>query len=229
MRSFLILLLAAATAFAEPETGEGDAGEKLVRTGAPKECYLQAWGKGPDWLAKVAVEFKLGHLSRKRPTVVDMYSEPTGKALGWLAVEGGPEPKVTTVAEVLGREVVEIVCPGDQSSRREIDTVMLAIETARDSEWFSPFFCGSPDHFRSRFVSGEDVTAGYVATLEWSGTGGHRTHHLFDLRKPNPVMVARLEVGRVVRKPGQSDAEFEKANKVFEHEASVLTGNLPGK
>ncbi len=78
-------------------------------------------------------------------------------------------------------------------------------------------------------MSGRDVAFGYVATLEWSGTGALRSHYLFDLRRPHPVIVGTVDSGRVVRNEYNSDAEFEEANKVFDREADLLSGIIPPK
>ena len=201
--------------------------EDNVRSGAPKDCYLYSYGKGPNWTAKVSSEFRLSLLNLKMPYVDDQYSEPTEKALTWI--ERQKEPTITTIATVEGRKVIQVVYPENGSFGKTIGTILLAIETARDSEWFSPFFGAQPELYRGQFVSGRDVAFGYVATLEWSGTGALRSHYLFDLRRPHPVIVGTVDSGRVVRNEYNSDAEFEEANKVFDREADLLSGIIPPK
>src|SRR5690606_26781380 len=115
------------------------------------------------------------------PYVDDQFFEPTEKALTWI--ERQKEPTVTTIATVEGREVIQVVYPEQGSFGKTIGTILLAIETVRDSGWFSPFFAAKPELYRGQFVTGRDVAFGYVATLEWSGTGSLRTHLLYDLRQ----------------------------------------------
>src|SRR5688572_8668897 len=91
--------------------------------------------------------------------------------------------------------------------------LILAIETARDSEWFSPFFAAHPELQSGQFISGRDVLFGYVVTLEASGTGAFRTHHLFDLRQPHPRIVNTVTAGRIRRSDFDTDAEYEQALK----------------
>jgi len=203
------------------------AAEDNVRSGAPKECYLYSYGKGPNWTTKVSTEFRLSLLNRKMPYVDDQYSEPTEKALTWI--DRQKEPTITTLATVEGRKVIQVVYPENGSFGKTIGTILLAIETARDSEWFSPFFGARPELYRGQFVHGRDVAFGYVATLEWSGTGALRSHYLFDLRRPHPVIVGTVDSGRVVRNEYNSDAEFEESNKVFDREADLLSGIIPPK
>ena len=196
--------------------------EDDVRSGAPKECYLYSYGKGPNWTAKVSTEFRLSLLNRQMPYVDDQYSEPTEKALTWISRQ--KEPTITTIATVEGRKVVQVVYPEKGSFGKTIGTILLAIETARDSEWFSPFFGAQPELFRGQFVSGRDVAFGYVATLEWSGTGALRSHYLFDLRRPHPAIVATADAGRVRRPDYDSDAEYEQTLKLLDREADLLAG-----
>ena len=201
--------------------------EENVRSGAPKECYLYSYGKGPNWITKVSTEFRISLLNLKMPYVDDQYSEPTEKALTWI--DRQTEPTITTIATVEGRKVIQVVYPENGSFGKTIGTILLAIETARDSEWFSPFFGAQPELYRGQFVSGRDVAFGYVATVELSGTGALRSHYLFDLRRPHPVIVGTVDSGRVVRNEYNSDAEFEEANKVFDREADLLSGIIPPK
>ena len=219
MRALVIALLVAITSVVS-------AGDDL-RSGTPKDCYLYSWGKGPNWTAKVSTEFRLSLLNLKMPYVDDQYSEPTEKALTWI--ERQKEPTITTLATVEGRKIIQVVYPEKDSFGKTIGTILLAIETARDSEWFSPFFGAQPELYRGQFVTGRDVAFGYVATLEWSGTGALRSHYLFDLRKPHPVIVGTVDSGRVVRNEYNSDVEFEEANKVFDREADLLSGIIHPK
>ncbi len=77
MRTFFLVLLAAITSIVN--------GEDNLRTGAPKDCYLYSWGKGPHWIAKVSTEFRLALLNLQMPYVDDQFFEPTEKALTWIA------------------------------------------------------------------------------------------------------------------------------------------------
>ena len=219
MRTLVIALLVAVSS--------GAMGEEDLRLGTPKDCYLYSWGKGPNWTTQISTEFRLGLLNRKMPFVDDQYSEPTEKALTWI--ERRKEPTITTLATVEGREVIQIVYPEEGSIGKMIGTILLAIETARDSEWFAPFFGAQPELYRGQFVSGRDVVFGYVATLEWSGTGALRSHYLFDLRRPHPVIVGTVDAGRVERHEFESDAAFEEGNKVFDREADLLSGIIPSE
>lgn len=219
MRTLVLALLVAITSVVSAEDD--------LRSGTPKDCYLYSWGKGPNWTAKVSTEFRLSLLNRQMPYVDDQYSEPTEKALTWI--ERQKEPTITTIATVEGRKVIQVVYPENGNFGKSIGTILLAIETARDSEWFSPFFGAQPELYRGQFVSGRDVAFGYVATLEWSGTGALRSHYLFDLRRPHPSLVGSVDAGRVVRNEFDSDSEFEEANKVFDREADLLSGVLPRK
>jgi hypothetical protein len=219
MRTLVIALFAVITSVLSAEDD--------LRSGTPKDCYLYSWGKGPDWTAKVSTEFRLSLLNRQMPYVDDQYSEPTEKALTWIKRQ--KKPTITTIATVDGRKVIQVVYPEKGSFGKTIGTVLLAVETARDSEWFSPFFGAQPELYRGQFVSGKDVAFGYVVTLEWSGTGVLRSHYLFDLRRPHPVIVGTVDSGRVVRNEYNSDAEFEEANKVFDREADLLSGIIPSK
>lgn len=135
MRSLIPALL---VAFTLVGTAEDD-----VRSSAPKECYLYSWGKGPHWSAKTSTEFRLSLLNVKMPYVDDQYSEPNEKALTWI--ERNKEPTTSTIATVDGRKIVQIVYPEAGSFGKTIGTILLAIETERDSDWFSPFFGAQPE------------------------------------------------------------------------------------
>ncbi len=215
----MLTLLIAASALVRAEDD--------LRSGPPKDCFLYSWGKGPNWTAKVSTEFRLSLLIRQMPYVDDQYSEPTEKALSWI--ERQKEPTVTTLATVNGRKVIQVIYPEAGSFGKTIGMILLAIETASDSEWYSPFFGAQPERYRGQFVSGRDVAFGYVTTLEWSGTGAFRSHHLFDLRRPHPTIVGTIDAGRVVRHEFDSDAAFEEAGKVFERERQLLSGVIPAK
>lgn len=212
MRTLVIVLLVAITSLVSAEDD--------IRSGKPKDCYLFAWGKGPNGTAKVSTEFRLSLLNRQMPYVDDQYSEPTEKALTWI--ERQNEPTITTIATVDGRNVIQVVYP--EKAGKTLGTILLAIETARDSEWFSPFFGAQPELFSGQFVSGRDVTFGYIATLKWSGTGAFRSHFLFDLRRSHPALVATADAGRVRRSDFNSDSTYEQALKSFDREADLLAG-----
>lgn len=214
MRTTVLALLLAVTSFVNAEDN--------LRSGSPKDCYLYSWGKGPDWTAKVSAEFQLSLLNRQMPYVDDQYSEPTDKALTWI--ERQKEPVNTIIATVKGRNVIQVVYPEKGSFGKTIGTILLAIETARGSEWFAPFFVAQPELFRGKFVNGRDVAFGYVATLEWSGTGAYRTHYLFDLQRPHPSILATLHSGRVVLNEYKTEAEYQEALKVFDRESDLLSG-----
>ncbi len=214
MRTLVIVLLVAITSLVSAEDD--------IRSGKPKDCYLFAWGKGPNGTAKVSTEFRLSLLNRQMPSVDDRYSEPTEKALTWI--ERQNEPTVTTIAMVDGRKVIQVVYPEKGSFGKTIGTILLAIETAHDSEWFSPFFGAQPELFSGQFVSGRDVAFGYIATLRWSGTGAFRSHYLFDLRRSHPAIVATADAGRVRRSDFNSDSKYEQALKSFDREADLLAG-----
>jgi hypothetical protein len=219
MRAFFIVLIAV---FAQIARAEED-----LRSGAPKDCYLYSWGKGPNWSAKVTTEFRLCLLNRLMPCIDDQFSEPTEKALTWI--ERRKEPTVTTIATVDGRKVIQIIYAEAGSFGKTIGTIMLAIETGRDSEWFSPFFGAQPELYRGQFVSGRDVTFGYVATLESSGTGAMRSHYLFDLRKKHPAIVANVSAGRVAQNDFKTEAEYHEALKIFDRETDLLSGIIPSQ
>ena len=196
--------------------------EEEMRSGIPKECFLFSWGKGPNWVAKVPVEFRLSLLNRQMPYVDEGYFEPTGEAFTWI--ERRKEPEITTIATIDGRKVIQAVYPEKGTFGKTIDTILLAVESGRDTGWFSPFFAAQPELFGGQFVSGRDVAFGYVATLEFSGTGAFRTHYLFDLRQPHPRIVGTISAGRIVRTDYMTDAEYEEAKKIYDREADLLTG-----
>ncbi|WP_200268630.1 hypothetical protein [Luteolibacter pohnpeiensis] len=219
MHSLIIVLL---TVFSIVARADDD-----LRSGAPKDCYLYSWGKGPNWTAKVSTEFRLSLLNRQMPHVDDQFSKPTEKALTWI--DRQKEPTVTTIATVEGRKVIQVVYTEEGSFGKIIGTILLAIETAHDSEWFSPFFGAQPELYRGQFVSGKDVAFGYVATLEWSGTGAMRSHYLFDLRKQYPEIVATISAGRVTQIEFKTEAEYNEALKIFDREADLLSGVIPSQ
>ena len=199
-----------------------------LRNGSPKDCFLYTWGKGPNWTTKVTCEFQLSLLSSQMPYVSDQYSDPTAKALTW--VKSGKEPAITTLATVKGRKVIQIEYPDAEGKfGKTIDTIMLAIETARGSEWFSPFFAARPELYRGQFVHGRDVSFGYIATLEWSGTGALRSHHLFDFRTAHPSMVAKFDSGRIDMGPDATEADHQKMLKHYDRESDLFAGIIPAK
>lgn len=195
------------------------------RSGSPKDCYLYSFGKGPNWVAKVSSEFRLSLLHRLMPFVDEQYFEPTEKALKWI--ERKKEPTTVTIATINGRKVIEITYPEVGSFGKTIGTILLAIETKRGSGWFAPFFCAQPELFHGQFTSSKDVAFGYIATLEWSGTGALRSHYLFDLRKPHPAIVGTVDAGRVTMNEYKTEEAYKKALKVFDREADLLSGIIP--
>lgn len=217
MRNLVITLLLASSMFLNAEDN--------LRSGNPKDCFIFSWGKGPNWTAELSTEFQLDLLNRKMPYVDNQYSDPTEKAFMWI--ERRKEPTITTLASHEGRKIVQVVYPEKGFFGKTIGTILLAIETARGSDWFSPFFVAQPELYRGQFVSGRDVVFGYIATLEFSGTGSYRTHYLFDLRKTHPVILSTLSSGRVVRTEFETDREYEEALKVFAREADLLAGIIP--
>jgi hypothetical protein len=217
IRTIALLLAISSAACAEHD----------LRSGAPKECFLYSWGKGPNWITKLSTEFRLSLLDRQMPYVDDQYFEPTDKALAWT--ERQKEPTVTTIAAVDGRKVIRVEYPEGRSFGKTLGMILFAMETAHESEWFSPFFAAQPELFRGQFVTGRDVAFGFVATLAWSGTGAIRAHYLFDLRKPHPKMVSTVNAGRVRRVDFKTDAEYERASTVFDQEADLFAGIVASK
>jgi hypothetical protein len=195
-----------------------------LRSGTPKSCYLFSWGKGPDGMAQVPAEFRLTLLTRQMPMVDDRISEPSAEALKW--VKRVSAPTIATLASVEGRRILQITYPGPGSFGKELSLIMVAVETARGSEWFSPFFAAQPELFSGQLISGPDIPFGYVATLEYSGTGAFRTHHLFDLRLSHPRLVTSLSAGRIQRPDFPSDASYEEALSIFDREADLMAGIL---
>lgn len=198
------------------------ADEGTLRHGKSKECYLFSFGKGPDWITAVDTEFQLNHLNQSQPFVDDQFFDPTPEALGWI--ESHKKPKIEEIARFQGRKIIRINYSHQEKHQDILDLVMLAIETEVNSEWFSPFFVASPEYFCGRFISGRDVAFGFMATLEYSGTGSFRTHHLFDLAGEHPKLVRTVHAGRVRRIDFDSDEEYEEALKVFEAEKQIYKG-----
>jgi hypothetical protein len=220
MRLFLFGLLLVVTSIASAEDN--------LRNGTPKDCFLYSWGKGPNWTAKVACEFQLSLLNRLRPYVDDQYSDPTDKALQW--VKSNKKPDITTLATVNGRKVIQVEYPDkDGKLGKTIATILLAIETNPGSEWFSPFFAAQPEIFRGQFVHGRDVSFGYIATLEWSGTGAFRCHRLFDFRGADPSLVATFHSGRIDMGDYKTETDYQEALKYYDREADFLAGIIPPK
>jgi len=196
--------------------------EDHLRSGVPKDCFLYASGKGPDWITKVSTEFQLALLNRQRPFIDDQFSDPTDKALAWA--ESSEQPNITTIATVDGRKVIQIIYRENGGFGKTIGMILLAMETDRASDWYSPFFGAQPELFSGQFVSSKDVSFGYIATLEWSGTGAVRTHYLFDLREVHPKFVSTLSAGRVKKTDFKTDSEYDQALTVFDREAEFLSG-----
>lgn len=217
MRYLLFILLSG--------LGSAISADDVQRVGEPKDCYLYSWGKGPNWAAKVSIEFKLSLFNLRMPVVDDQYFEPTEKALSW--VDKQKDPTITFVASVNGRRVVQAVYPDEGDFGKKIGTILLAIETSQKSDWFAPFFAAQPELYEGQFVSGKDVKFGYVATLKWSGTGAMRSHYLFDLLPSHPKIVATLDAGRVNMNDYKTEAEYKEALKLFGREEELLSGLIP--
>ena len=192
--------------------GQGRADE-TIRQGVPKPCYLFSWGKGPRWIAPVAVEFREEHLQSEQPSVDDSFSEPTPEALTWR--KKVMDPKLEDIGRANGRRILKIEYRHEKPE-----------ELWDNSGWFAPFYAVCPEHFVGQFVSGKDVAFGYVATLRFSGTGAYRTHRLFDLKGGHPRLVRTVNSGRIWRPDFDSDAEFEKALKRPNDEESIFRGEL---
>ena len=56
-----------------------------------------------------------------------------------------------------------MIYPEDGRFGKTIRTIMLGIETERDSEWFSPFCGAQPELYRGQFSGGKEVTFGDFA------------------------------------------------------------------
>jgi hypothetical protein len=80
--------------------------EEDLRSGAPKDCYLYSWGKGPNWTVKVSLEFRLSLLNLTMPYVDDQYSEPTEKALTWIERQKEPTITTETPPKLIGRKAM---------------------------------------------------------------------------------------------------------------------------
>lgn len=200
---------------------------ETIRQGAPKPCYIFSWGKGPRWIAPVAVEFQENHFQWEQPYVDDSLFEPTGEALKWRKKE--LDPKHEEIGRANGRRILKIEYRYEQVEFLWNNCVMLAIETAENSGWFSPFYVVCPQRFAGQFVSGRDVIFGYVATLSFSGTGAYRTHHLFDLKGEHPKLLRTVNSGGIKRRDFDTDADFERARKMPNDEEAILRGELAGE
>jgi len=218
----LARILIALVVFATP----GFAADELIRTTDPQSCFLFSWGKGPNWATKVPIEFHRRYLNLKRPYVDDRHFEPTPDALTWI--DRATEPTISQMARVDGRIVLRVDYPIDGKFGRKFECVMLAMETAPKSDWFAPFFVAQPELFSGRFVSSDLVRIGYVASLEFSGTGAMRTHYLFDLVGDHPVLIDSVSAGRVRSVDFDSDEEYQAALKTFDREAKLLSGEQVG-
>ncbi|MEO0453423.1 MAG: hypothetical protein AAFY98_04725 [Verrucomicrobiota bacterium] len=213
-RALIVFLLLPSLCLAEDEG---------IREGKPKDCHLFSWGKGPNWIAEVPTEFQLNYLESRQPVVDDRFFESTADALGWRQKEH--ELQIEEIARVDGRKIIRAEYTHKGEHRQILDLILLAIETDENSDWFSPFFVASPELFSGRFVSGDDVAFGYLATLKYSGTGAMRTHHLFDLRAHHPKLVNKVDVGRVRSVDYDSDEEYQRALNVFENEKEICRAN----
>ena len=202
------------------------AADELIRKAKPKSCFLFSWGKGPNWKTEVPVEFHRHHLNLKRPYVDDRHFEPTPKALTWI--NRTVNPAISQIAKIDGRIVLRVDYPIDGKFGRKIECVMLAMETAPKSDWFAPFFVAQPELFNGRFVSNDSIRIGYVASLEFSGTGAMRTHYLFDLVGDHPRLADSVSAGRVRSIDFDSEEEYQEALKTFDHEAKLLNGEQVG-
>lgn len=219
----LIRIFIVVAAFVMPAYGA----DELFRKAKSKSCFLFSWGKGPNWTADVDMEFHRHHLNLKRPYVDDQYFEPTPKALTWI--ERTVEPSISEIARVDGRKLLRVDYPIKGKFGRKIECVMLAIETEPKSDWFTPFFVAQPELFSGRFVSSDSTRIGYIASLEFSGTGAVRTHHLFDLTGVHPTLVGSASAGRVRSVDYDTDEAYRKALKTFETESKLLNGVIVGQ
>lgn len=200
--------------------------DEPIREGKPKSCFLFSWGKGPNWRTGVRIEFQRQHLKSKRPYVDDRFSDPTPNALKWI--DRTVAPKISEVARVDGRVLLRADYPIDGKFGRKIECVMLALETAPKSGWFAPFFVAQPELFHGSIVSSASLRIGFVASLEFSGTGAMRTHHLFDLTADHPTLVDSVSAGRVRSIDYDDQEEYKKALKTFDREAEILNGEQDG-
>lgn len=194
------LLLSVALAFLPVLVLAGES----VRKGAPEDCYLFVWGKGvPDGLAKLEVEFTLEHLKEKQPYL-------SGASLAWG--EKSSEPTITGVIRCHGKRVVRIDYPlKDGKFGATISLVMLAIETAPESEWFKPFLVVEPELFTGYPMISKEGKAGYLAVLEYSGSGSFSTYHLFDFAQPFPKLVTKITTGRAGKNDYPDEEKLRKA------------------
>ncbi|MGJ8671793.1 hypothetical protein [Rubritalea sp.] len=202
------------------------AADELIRRAEPRSCFLFSWGKGPNWKTGVPIEFHRHYLNLKQPYVDDRYFDPTPDALTWI--DRTVAPTISQIARVDGRIVLRVDYPIDGKFGRDIECVMLAMETAPKSGWFAPFFVAQPELFSGLFVSSDSIRIGYVASLEFSGTGAMRTHHLFDLTGSHPVAVGAASAGRVRSIDFDTDEEYKEALKMFDLEAKLLNGEQVG-
>ncbi|GEM_PF-3576614 len=203
----------------------GRAHAENIREGSPKSCYFYSWVKGPGCTAEVRTEFRLQYLREMQPFV----NASTPDALGWA--EKKDKPEITTIGLVDGRRIIRIEYQPDEFGRkigREVGCVMLAAETACDPEWYAPFYVVEPEMFSGTVVSGRDVAFGYIASVHYSGTGVFRTHHLYELRSEHPVLLRRVDSGRVRRQDFDCDATYEKALETLKVEAQLFRGLVNG-
>lgn len=212
--TFIVLLFLTTVCFAE---------KNYIRQTEPKDCYLFCYGKGPNWLTPIGIEFQLQHLEHQQPFVQDRYSDPTPEALDWTELQ--QKPIIQEIARSHGRKIVRIDYPHLNEDSEKLDLVMLAIETEIGSDWYSPFFVASePEYFHGRFISGTQVVFGFLATLEYSGTGVYRTHHLFDFSDDHPRLVRTVHAGRVRKFDFKIDEEYKEALKALDAEKQIFKG-----
>lgn len=199
-------------------------GRETIRQGVPKPCYIFNVGKGPRWMAQVPVEFREEHLQKEQPFVSDSFFEPTPDALVWH--KKSLEPEIEVVGRAAGRKMLKIEYRYTELHTLSNICVLLVMETEEGSGWYAPFYAICSERFAGQFVSGKDVAFGYVATLNFSGTGAERMHHLFDLKGEHPKLVRTVDRGRTWRPDFDSDADFEKALKRPDEEEAIFRGEL---
>ena len=163
--------------------------DEEMRSATPEECYNHSYGKELNWVTKLSVQFRLSLLNRQMPYVDDQYFEHADKALTWIERQ-----KRTDGDDYRHRRRLQSDSSGisREGKFREDNRHGPARDrvNAQLGVVFS-IFAAQPELFIGQSISGRDVAFGYVADLEWSGTGAFRTHYLFDLRQPHPAFSAR--------------------------------------
>jgi len=199
-------------------------GESLRETGDSVSCFLYCYGKGPFGLTELSIEFRRDLLNKKQPYVDDTKTA-SPEALQWI--DRRVEPEVIDELRAQGRRLIRVeYTDPKRSSHGRPNIVMVALETERDSGWYRPIFVASPEIFRGTVISGSDIPLGYIATLEWSGTGAQRLHVAFDLSGHQPKPVRRLSSGRIVRNEFDSDEAYRAALPLWDEEADLFAGIL---